>query len=270
MNLRKSVISTYFLIALGYTSTQAVVWTKDSNYSEIPQPSIRMCIESMQAHQAQWSASNQETMHLNVPGFIREGGFNTSKGGRIRMVPYCYWTVGAADETGRPYDLMIESVGRSFFCVRLPDGKVGYTRDGRLSLDSNRRLIQLAGSLPLLNENDQDIILPQGSDLTVSKAGVIFVNNNPIDKIKVVTFENEKGMNNYLEKLNGTVFKLVGTPSYDPDPSYGIRQGFLEHANFYKALLGNQMYAKYANEGSAKIARSQIKLLTTAVQMANP
>src|SRR5690606_9045653 len=56
---------------------------------------------------------------------------------------------GAAEMTGRPLDLAIE--GEGFFQVELPDGSLGYTRDGSFTLSDSGQLVTNSGHALLPN-----------------------------------------------------------------------------------------------------------------------
>jgi len=265
----KKIILALSFVLMGLGST--VFCETWPNYQEIPNPAIQRSIESMQTHQRQWNLSMLYTLNLDTPGYIEQGNYNHSVNGKLENVPFFRFRTGTPMETGREMDFMVDGAsGRAFFCVRLPTGKVGYTRDGRFRLDKNRRVVMMAGGFPVLNEGEQDIVLPPGTDFSVSKSGLIFVNNSAVDKFKIVVFNNDKSMNKFLQTINGTILYAVATPEYDPEPSYAVRQGYLEGSNVYKGTIGDMMFIKYANEGSAKVARSHIKTMNSAIQMANP
>ncbi len=270
--MTRQLLLTITLVSLLFSVyNRAETWSKDPNYQEVSQPSIAQCVNAMEAHQRQWNIAHETALNAMVPGHVGMAGYNYSKNGKIYFSPSIYWRGGMPQETENQYDLMVEcNDGRALFCIKLPNGATGYTKDGRLKLDRNRRLILSANGFPLLNEQNSEIILPSGKDFTVSKTGVIFINNNAIDKLKIAVFISTKEMSRCLEYTNGTIFQAIQKPVFDPNPEYNVRQGFIEVENTMRALLGNGTYSKYANEASAKAARSQIKLLTSAVQMANP
>lgn len=264
---KKSLIALSFVALLPINVFSATLWTE---YEEIPNPAIKTCMESMNAHQTQWNFFHLYTMNLDVPGYIETGGYNMSKDGKITCKPFYRWRAGPAQDTGNPYDVFVDGYNRAFLCVRLPNGKEGYTRDGRFMIDGNQRLIMRGGKLPLLGEGGKEIVVPSGRDLVVSKAGVLIMDNVPFDKLKVMQFESETDMRDGIETINGCVFFLTKEIKEDPKPIYSVRQGFLEQQNVLKALNGDMLFAKYANEASAKAARMNTKTMTSAVQMANP
>jgi flagellar basal body rod protein FlgG len=258
-----------YILGLGFSlPAWAELWP---DYSEVNNPTLRTTIQSMIAHQRQWNLFNLYTLNLDTPGYVEIGGYNSSKGGNIRIEQYFRWREGPPEETNKPLDFMVEAGNRGFFCVRLPTGKIGFTKDGRCKLDNRRRLVLIASGLPILSESDSDIILPEGNEIAVSASGLIFVDNGPVDKIKVTVFNSENDMTKKLMTVNGVIFYAPeALPDLDPQPSYQVRQGFMRKSNVLKALTGDILMARYANEAVAKAGRSSTKLMTTVVQMANP
>ena len=265
--IKKTLYLVLMLLFFTVNPQAATTWT---DYEEIPNPAIKTCMESMNAHQTQWNFFHLYTMNLDVPGYIEIGGYNQKVDGKITCKPFMRWRSGPPQETANPLDFFIEARNKGFFCVRLPSGGEGYTRDGRFKIDNKQRLIMRAGGLPVLGEGGKQIIMPPGKDVAVSKAGVIFMDNVPVDKFKMTVFLDEKDMRDGIETINGCVFYLTKVIPIDPNPEYAIRQGFLEQQNTLKALTGDIIAAKYANEASAKVARMSTKTMTSAVQMANP
>jgi flagellar basal-body rod protein FlgG len=73
---------------------------------------------------------------------------------------------GALRNSANPLDWAIQ--GEGFFQVRLPDGTIGYTRDGQFLLDSSRQLVTAAGYRLIWNGQIPDgttdvYIQPDGS-----------------------------------------------------------------------------------------------------------
>ena len=80
------------------------------------------------------SAAGQQTV---VPTGLQVGlGTRTSSNEIL-------FTQGSFSQTDNPLDLVIE--GDGFFQVQLPDGQIGYTRDGTFKLDSQGRLVNSDG-----------------------------------------------------------------------------------------------------------------------------
>jgi flagellar basal-body rod protein FlgF len=70
---------------------------------------------------------------------------------------------GPTSRSGNPLDVLPDD--GAFLAVQQPSGGVAYTRDGRLTLDADRRLVSGAGK-PVLDTGGQPIIVPD--DLTPS------------------------------------------------------------------------------------------------------
>src|SRR5512133_3149805 len=76
---------------------------------------------------------------------------------------------GPTARTDNPLDVVAED--GAFLAVRLPGGAIGYTRDGRLTLDSERQLVQ--GGRPVLDRSGSPIRLPPGATPQIGEDGTV-------------------------------------------------------------------------------------------------
>ena len=76
---------------------------------------------------------------------------------------------GPASRTENPLDLNPED--GAFLAVALPNGQRAYTRDGRLSLDAQRRLVQ--DGHPVLDRSGAAITLPPGASARITEDGAV-------------------------------------------------------------------------------------------------
>jgi flagellar basal body rod protein FlgG len=165
----------------------------------------------------------------------------------------------------------LEAGSRGFICVQLPNA-VSYTRDGRFAIDTSGRLVSLSGSYPIINEYGGDIIIPQGADISISRSGVVYADGDVVGKIKVNVFSN-KGMDT-LASLNGSFF--VSTSGEEPElvpegeKKYSVLQGFIEESNVTKAIIGDVAYAKNSSNAVAKASKVLARVMSSAVQAAQP
>jgi len=74
---------------------------------------------------------------------------------------------GPSTTTGNPLDVVPED--GAFLAVQTPGGDVAYTRDGRMSLDAERRLV-VSGN-PVLGKNGQPIVVPADAAAEVDPQG---------------------------------------------------------------------------------------------------
>ncbi len=67
---------------------------------------------------------------------------------------------GTLQATGNPLDVALQ--GDGFFQVSMPDGTVGYTRDGSFNVDASGRLVT-GGGLAVQSDTGTDLVVPAGA-----------------------------------------------------------------------------------------------------------
>jgi flagellar basal-body rod protein FlgG len=143
------------------------------------------------------------------------------------------FTQGSVAETGNALDLAVSGAG--FFQVELPDGNIGYTRDGNFSRDATGILVNNSG-LPLASQLEIPtdavaIEVSQNGTVTALMAG----DNTQVElgQIELAKFSNPGG----LEALGDNLFaetESSGMPFFGEPGSEGfgvVRQGYLEQSN---------------------------------------
>lgn len=96
---------------------------------------------------------------------------------------------GSFRTTGNPLDVAIQ--GEGYMGVQTADG-IAYTRNGRLSLNVNREIVNPAG-LPITDEGGNPISIPaDAQDVIIAQDGTISSENGVISKLKLVRFDNEQ------------------------------------------------------------------------------
>jgi flagellar basal-body rod protein FlgG len=143
------------------------------------------------------------------------------------------FTTGSLQLTDQPLDMAIN--GRGFFQITMPDGTIGYTRDGTFHINNEGVVVNVNG-YPL----EPQITIPeQTNKLTVSKYGIVQATliGDPtpqeLRQIETVDFINPAG----LQAVGGNVFyetaasgaPQVGVPN---EEGFGtVEQGALENSN---------------------------------------
>jgi flagellar basal-body rod protein FlgG len=140
---------------------------------------------------------------------------------------------GPIEMTERPLDLAIE--GEGFFQVQMPNGQVGYTRDGSFGVSDTGTLVTSEGYTVI-----PGIKVPEDStEIAVSATGVVTARRGTeseateIGRIELARFMNPSGLlaqgeNIYLETpASGAA--VVGFPSEDGNGR--LMQGALEGSN---------------------------------------
>ncbi len=138
---------------------------------------------------------------------------------------------GPLQTTDNPTDIGIQ--GEGFFRIELPDGTIGYTRDGTFKLDSNRRMVTTDG-YPLADgitidetaPNDSIVIAGDGQVSCTPAGG----DQQAVGQITLARFVNPSG----LTAIGKNLF-IVSAASGDPiegnpgeDGAGTLTQGTLE------------------------------------------
>ncbi|NRD79377.1 flagellar hook-basal body protein [Bacillus sp. BRMEA1] len=160
---------------------------------------------------------------------------------------------GTLVETDQPLDLAINDQdipsqnvnGRqvkpaAFFAVQMPNGSVGYTRDGKFDLDSNGNLVTADG-YRVLGADHQPIKITDSiskDNFHINSDGQLLVNtNNPTQtkiagQIGIAVVQNPL----QLQRMGGNVFSSSSPVPFIQDagqsnPGVSIQQGFIEQSN---------------------------------------
>jgi flagellar basal body rod protein FlgG len=171
---------------------------------------------------------------------------------------------GALIKTNGKLDLALGSDG--YFVIAGPWGE-GYTRDGRFRLDKDGRLLTVAGSYPVMGAGGQ-IVLPPGADVSVSQNGMIEVDGEEVDQVRVVKPE----VRDNLESLNGSIFKMGGsfTPMQEIE-NPRIIQGYIEASNVNIVdQMMEMIYLERVYNVNTKIVQSRDAGLARAIELGRP
>jgi flagellar basal-body rod protein FlgG len=143
------------------------------------------------------------------------------------------FTQGPLQQSGNSLDVAIN--GNGFFEIQLPDGTIGYTRDGSFKLDAQGRVVTSSG-LPVANGIT---VPPNATNVSISEDGVVSAtvpgNTQPqqIGQLAMSSFVNTAG----LEPVGQNMYKesaASGPPQQGQPGTNGLGimlQGFLESSN---------------------------------------
>lgn len=179
---------------------------------------------------------------------------------------------GSLQATGNKLDVAIE--GEGFFRVQLPDGTVGYTRDGSFKLDANGQVVTSNGYLLL-----PEIILPEGfefNEITITNEGLVTVKvagsdeDIEIGEITLNRFINPAGLTaigeNLFKESSASGPVIEGTPGMDGQGR--LHQGFIEMSNV-KVVdeMVDMIVAQRAYEMNSKAIITSDTMLGTVVSL---
>ena len=194
---------------------------------------------------------------------ISPTGVQTGLGVRTSSVQKDF-EIGSAKVTKNPLDLQIEGAG--FFPVQLPDGQIGYTRDGSFKKDPSGKIVDGNG-----NALQPEITIPpNASGIDISPRGQVSVTignatqPQPIGQIEVVNFINPAG----LKALGKNIFvpsAASGLPQQGAPGTAGfgqLAQGQLEASNVNIVdEMVNMITAQRAYETNSKVIQAADQML---------
>jgi len=152
---------------------------------------------------------------------------NMSLGVKIGEV-YTDYEQGAFRETGNTYDLAIE--GKGFFTIEYTDknGDVStrYTRAGQFHMTQEGYVVNSDGHHLLNESGDWLQVSVDAADVYIDEYGNIYEDNEAVDKITLVDFEDY----DYLKKFADTMYMPV-EGAEQIEAAGIVRQGFMEQSN---------------------------------------
>lgn len=205
------------------------------------------------------TSSDQGTQ---VPGSVQLGtGVRTVATPRVA-------TQGSVSASAGDFDLAIQ--GEGYFQITLPDGRIGYTRDGSLQLDSQSRIVTKDGFLL-----DPAITIPQNTTaVTISATGLVQATvagqtaPQTVGQITIARFVNKTG----LEAMGDNMFletSASGAPQVTNPGTEGagtLMQKFLEDANVNAVTeISDLIAAQRAYEMNAKVITAADQMLQNQV-----
>lgn len=169
---------------------------------------------------------------------------------------------GALRETAGKYDLALS--GEGFFAVRVVDANGNesekYTRDGNFRLTQDGFVTDVYGNR-LKTESGVLQVPVDVADISISTDGKVFADNQIIDKIKVVDFENY----DYIEKFGNNLYKTVDGAVEKPSEAQ-VLQGYIEQSNVNPVReMVNLITITRAYEANQKMIQSSDSIMEKAV-----
>ena len=171
---------------------------------------------------------------------------------------------GSTRITKNPFDLEIQ--GSGFFPLQLPNGQIGFTRDGSFKKGPDGRLSDKNGNIL----QPEITVPPDAKGIEVSATGQVSIitgiNTNPqqIGQINLVNFVNPAGLRsmgkNVFLPSNGSGLPQQGNPG-EAGLGY-IAQGQLEASNVNVVdEMVNMISAQRAYETNSKVIQASDQML---------
>ncbi len=221
-------------------------------------PALRTAASGMIAQQTRTEVISNNLANVNTTGFKRSRahfedllyqtvqgstavGFSNAavlpaiqvgRGVRLASVQRLH-SQGPVEQTQRPLDVAIE--GEGFFQLQLPNGNIGYTRDGTFQISDSGTITTQQGYTLV-----PGITIPQdASEVTISRTGVVTAlrggQGEPVElgRLELARFANPAGLLAAGENVY-TQTAASGEPvlGYPEDDGMGrLMQGYLESSN---------------------------------------
>ena len=178
------------------------------------------------------------------------------------------FTQGSLQQTQDPLDLAIE--GEGFFQVTLPDGTIGYTRDGGFKRDANGSMVTADGYLL-----SPQITIPQNAlNVNIQSDGTVTVlspgQSTPttLGQISLVRFTNPAGLQpmgkNLFRQTAGSGAPVISQPGLNGAGT--LQNGYVENSNVsIVSEMVNMIVAQRAYEANSKSITTAEQMLATAV-----
>lgn len=128
---------------------------------------------------------------------------------------------GTPQRTDNPLDLYLQ--GDGFFTIQTPAGQA-FTRKGDFAVNRLNQLVTQAGD-PVLGEGGP--ITVQNGKIHVAGNGSVFVDENPVGKLKIVDFTNRQN----LRSAGGSLYIDDGTAGVKKVDRPEISAGAIESSN---------------------------------------
>ncbi|WP_426399117.1 flagellar basal-body rod protein FlgG [Ralstonia sp. R-29] len=249
----------------------------------------------MDAQQSQLDVISNNLANVNTTGFkrsravfedllyqnVREPGAQSSQqttlpsgmqiGTGVRIVATeRLHTQGNLQQTGNSTDVAIN--GNGFFQVQMPDGTLGYTRDGSFQVNAQGQLVTAAG-YPV----QPAITVPQNAtSLSIGKDGIVTVttpgsvNSTQVGAFQLANFINPAGLRSMGENLYAET-EASGTANLANPGSNGIgvlNQNYVETSNVNVVEeMVNMIQTQRAYEINSKSVQTSDQMLEKLSQL---
>lgn len=165
---------------------------------------------------------------------------------------------GSMQQTGNQLNVALN--GSGFMSVQLPDGSVGYTRDGNFQRAADGTLMT-SGGLPVLGQGGKITLPDQATEITIDEKGMISDQSGAFAQLKIVEFGNLQEL-----KPNGNNTYITDAPEL-PALKTTAWQGFLEGSNVVPVVEITKMIEILRDfQGTQKILETEHDRLRSAIQ----
>jgi flagellar basal-body rod protein FlgG len=180
------------------------------------------------------------------------------------------FALGSLKATSNLTDVAIN--GDGFFQIQMPNGTIGYTRDGAFHVDKNGNLVTPEGFKlePNIIVPNEAIAIHVGGDGTVSATLSAQADAAQLGQVQTASFVNPAGLlsigGNLMQETNASGPAVIGTPG---ENGFGqLQAGFLEMSNVSVVEeMINLITAQRAFEFNSKAVQASDQMLRELGQL---
>ncbi|MGO9137372.1 MAG: flagellar hook-basal body protein [Syntrophales bacterium] len=132
------------------------------------------------------------------------------------------YSPGTIQKTDNPLDVAVD--GEGFFAIQSEQGE-SYTRQGNFTIDKDGNLVTADGDY-VLGKSGNKIKITDG-EINIGEKGGISVAGNPVDTLKIVSFNNPQA----LVKVKGCLYADPGNAGLADKNDPSVKQGHIELSN---------------------------------------
>lgn len=152
--------------------------------------------------------------------------------------------------------------GNVYFNIRGANDNIYQTRNGQWELDSEGYLV--LGDAGRVQGQNGDILLDTG-DFTIDNAGIIYINNQPVDQLMLTYIPPDAD----VEKIGDTLMLYEGDGAVPEGEFFDILQGCWEHSNVDgNKEITQMMEVQRLYEANSKILQALDAINSKAVEIA--
>ncbi len=255
-----------YTAATGMKSQQLYMDTISNNLSNVNTTAYKK--QSVQFKDLMYQTIREPGVR-NPEGTIAPAGIQVGLGVQVSAITRNF-DQGAPKNTGKNYDMAIK--GDGFFQIQLPNGDIGYTRDGSFQRGSDGTM-QTSQGYRLYPE----VVVPEGFDsLFVSDDGYVVATKNgsmeaetvDLGQMELATFINDSGLksvgsNLYIE-TEGSGAPIVATPG-----EYGSGTILHQHLEGANVDMVEEMVGMISAQRAYEIVSKAITTAETMLQTAS-
>lgn len=177
------------------------------------------------------------------------------------------YTQGSLETTDDPFHLAIQ--GDGFFVIKEAgdsnSDRIRLTRDGRFLRNAQGMLVQATGGLPVLDEQNRPISIPDDAPIKIQTDGTITQNGERLARLAFIEFPNKQ----QLSKKGAGLFSADSVTMSSKRPASGkIVQGAIEQSSVdeVKAMLSMQAAARDVS-GNAGMIQAHDRTMDRAINV---